>query len=394
MNLNLMKFNLNCVVYLTCMTSLFAQTRYDINLISEGRLRECIVVKPSTSPPIGGYPIVFMLHGTSQDGELFYDNSGWKELGEQENFITVFPNSLRWCYMDDGVETHGLRWVNGQVTDVPCSGTPQNYISDVHFLKLLAKKIADTFPVNSAMIFASGFSNGSGMIHKLAIEAGDVFAACAGSGSFLPVGDSARPIHRIPVWAMMGTRDDKSIRPPFTEIPFGDDSVLVYFNRPLQRMIDCQGVTQNFTKFETAITHTYDFKENISGDTGQLYRFTLVKDMFHVYPNGMNFRLEAAKLFWEFFKNSVTVNTEHPRNISNEILAIPNPSNDIIELSIPANDKSYQWSLFDAYGRLRMNGNQISGERVQCRKSDLGTGMYIFQVRLGDKVISQKIIFQ
>ncbi|MBK6821839.1 MAG: hypothetical protein IPO72_00480 [Saprospiraceae bacterium] len=72
------------------MTSLFAQTRYDINLISEGRLRECIVVKPSTSPPIGGYPIVFMLHGTSQDGELFYDNSGWKELGEQENFITVF----------------------------------------------------------------------------------------------------------------------------------------------------------------------------------------------------------------------------------------------------------------------------------------------------------------
>ncbi len=394
MNPNLMKFNLSCVVYLTCLSSLFAQTRYDINLISEGRLRESIVVKPNSSPPIGGYPIVFMLHGTSQDGELFYDNSGWKELGEQENFITVFPNSLTWCYMDDGVETHGLRWVNGQVTDVPCSGTPQNYISDVHFLKLLAKKIADTFPVNSAMIFASGFSNGSGMIHKLAIEAGDVFAACAGSGSFLPVGDSARPIHRIPVWAMMGTRDDKSIRPPFTEIPFGDDSVLVYFNRPLQRMIDCQGVTQNFTKFETAITHTYDFKENISGDTGQLYRFTLVKDMFHVYPNGMNFRLEAAKLFWEFFKNSVTVNIEHPRNISNEILAIPNPSYDKIELSIPANDKSYQWSLFDAYGRLRMNGNQISGERVQCKKSDLGTGMYIFQVRLGDKVISQKIIFQ
>ncbi|MBK7695638.1 MAG: T9SS type A sorting domain-containing protein [Saprospiraceae bacterium] len=108
----------------------------------------------------------------------------------------------------------------------------------------------------------------------------------------------------------------------------------------------------------------------------------------------MNYRLEAAKLFWEFFKNSVTVNTEHPRNISNEIFAIPNPSNDLIELSIPANDKSYQWSLFDAFGRLRMKGNQISGERVQCRKSDLGTGMYIFQVRLGDKVISQKIIFQ
>jgi poly(3-hydroxybutyrate) depolymerase len=90
MDLNPMKFNLSCVVYLTCMASLFAQTRYDINLISEGRLRECIVVKPSTSPPIGGYPIVFMLHGTNQDGEIFYDISGWKELGRTRKFYHRF----------------------------------------------------------------------------------------------------------------------------------------------------------------------------------------------------------------------------------------------------------------------------------------------------------------
>ncbi|MBK6545854.1 MAG: hypothetical protein IPG12_11365 [Saprospiraceae bacterium] len=388
-----MKFNLSCIVYLSCFASLFAQTRYDINLISEGRLRESIVVKPNSPPPIGGYPIVFMLHGTNQDGEYFYDISGWKELGEQENFITVFPTSLRWCYVDDSIETHGLRWVNGQVTDVPCSGPPQNYISDVNFLKLLAKKIADTFPVNPAMIFASGFSNGSGMIHKLAIDAGDVFAACAGSGSFLPVADSAKPVHRIPVWAMMGTKDDKSIRPPFTEIPFGDDSVLVYFYRPLQRMIDCQGVTQNFTKFETAITHSYDFKESNSGDTGQLYRFTLVNDMFHVYPNGKNFKLEAAKLFWEFFKSSVVVKTLEHLKLNQTVHAFPNPSSDIVQISIPEHHGNYFWKLQDASGKIRISGLHNNASELLIKKSETGIGLFILSIQTDRGFYLNKIIF-
>jgi len=380
MNLNLMKFNLSCVVYLTCLVSLYAQTRYDINLMSEGRLRESIVVKPSSPPPIGGYPIVIMLHGTNQNGE--------------ENFITVFPTSLRWCYVDDSVETHGLRWVNGQVTDVPCLGPPQNYISDVNFLKLLAKKIADTFPVNSAMIFASGFSNGSGMIHKLAMDAGDVFAACAGSGSFLPRGDSLKPIFRIPVWAMIGTKDDKSIRPPFTEIPFGGDSVLQYFYNPLNRMLVCQGVTQNFIKFETAITHSYDFKESISGDTGQLYRFTIVNDMFHVYPNGMNFRLEAAKLFWEFFKSSVVVkNSDHSKLIPTASV-FPNPSSEIVQISIPEYHGNYLWKLQDASGKIRSSGIHNNTSELLIKKSEAGIGLFILTLQTDHQVYSNKIIFK
>ncbi|MGB4970848.1 MAG: hypothetical protein WBO31_15030 [Saprospiraceae bacterium] len=378
---------------LGCLFQVYSQRRFDVQFPVDGRMRESIIVIPSSAPPPGGYPIVFMLHGTNQDGEYFYDISGWKELGEQENFITVFPTSLRWCYVDDSIETHGLRWVNGQVTDVPCSGPPQNYISDVNFLKLLAKKIADSFPVNPAMIFASGFSNGSGMIHKLAIDAGDVFAACAGSGSFLPVADSAKPVHRIPVWAMMGTKDDKSIRPPFTEIPFGDDSVLVYFYRPLQRMIDCQGVTQNFTKFETAITHSYDFKESNSGDTGQLYRFTLVNDMFHVYPNGKNFKLEAAKMFWEFFKSSVVVKTlEHPK-LSPTVLAFPIPSSDIVQISIPEYYGYYFWKLQDASGKIRISGLHNNASELLIKKSETGIGLFILSIQTDHQLYLNKIIF-
>lgn len=75
---------------LGCLFQVYSQRRFDVQFPVDGRMRESIIVIPSSAPPPGGYPIVFMLHGTNQDGEYFYDISGWKELGEQENFITVF----------------------------------------------------------------------------------------------------------------------------------------------------------------------------------------------------------------------------------------------------------------------------------------------------------------
>lgn len=62
-----------------------------------------------------------MLHGTSGDGLKFYNISGWKELVEEENFITVFPSALSWCLCMMEIEKHLTRWVNGTVLDHPCS---------------------------------------------------------------------------------------------------------------------------------------------------------------------------------------------------------------------------------------------------------------------------------
>lgn len=371
-----------------------SQRRFDVQFMVDGRMRESIIVLPSTAPPSGGYPVVFMLHGTSGDGLKFYNISGWKELGEEENFITVFPSALSWCFVEDGIEKHLTRWVNGTVLDHPCSGPPQEYVDDVKFLKVLAKRIADTFPVNQKMIFSSGFSNGCSMIHKLAIDAGDVFAAVAGTSSPLAAGDSSWPVNRIPVWFMLGTLDDGFIVPPFTELPFGGDSILSYLKYPLNRALVCQGLSNEFTKTEKDSSHTYRFTKNLPGEISKPYFFTLLKGMTHEYPNGENYPVSAPRIFWEFFKNSVTVNTEHPRNISNKILALPNPSNDLIEISIPEHYVTFPWSVFDAYGRLRLTGHQTQGQVIQFRKSDLGVGLYIFQASIKDKTISQKIIFQ
>lgn len=304
---------------------LIAQTKKVVQFIVDGKMRETIIVIPSTAPPGGGYPVVFMLHGTSGDGEKFYNISGWKELGEQKNFITVFPSSLTWCFVEDGIEKNLTRWVNGTVVDNPCSGPPQNYVDDVKFLKLVAQRIIDSLPANPKKIFACGFSNGCSMIHKLAVEAGDVFAAVAGTSSILSPSDSAAPIKAIPIWTAIGTLDDRFLTPPWTELPFGEDSILVYLKTPIQRVLGSQGLTNDFIKKETAISHTYTFKTSNGTSTSKPYIFSLLKGMTHEFPNGTNYPVSGPEIFWEFFNQAVSVSVPEAVPTFSAFQVYPNP---------------------------------------------------------------------
>ena len=47
-------------------------------------------------------PVVFMVHGSSQNGPQFYNISGWREQADTNGFIAVFPSALTYCYHEDG----------------------------------------------------------------------------------------------------------------------------------------------------------------------------------------------------------------------------------------------------------------------------------------------------
>ncbi|MBK9107431.1 MAG: T9SS type A sorting domain-containing protein [Saprospiraceae bacterium] len=388
-----MKRIFTITLFLFTLFQLYSQRRYDVRFPLDGHMRECIVVQPSTPPPPGGYPIVYMLHGTSGDGEKFYNISGWKELGEEENFITVFPSSLSWCFVEDGIEKHNTRWINGSVTENPCSGAPQNYVDDVKFLKLLAKLISDSLPVNRSMIFACGFSNGCSMIHKLAVDAGDVFAALAGCSSVLAQSDSARPIVRVPLWTLVGSLDDRFIVPPFTELPFGNDSILGYLKDPIRRTLGCQGLEESFVKTETDSLHTYQFLVNKTGEVAAPYIFTLAKGMTHEFPNGSNYFFNGPRRFWEFFKRSITVEAEDYDSLKSIINIYPNPSNQLLNISAASELEDFDWKIFNVQGSLIKSGRHLKGTQLQINKSDCGSGLFLFQLISDQYKSTQKFYF-
>lgn len=72
-------------------------------IVTDGKTREYYVHVPTAYNPKMPVPVVFMPHGSGGNGEKFYNISGWKEIGEAENILTVFPSSLQYpCVLDDG----------------------------------------------------------------------------------------------------------------------------------------------------------------------------------------------------------------------------------------------------------------------------------------------------
>ncbi len=374
-----------------------SQRRYDVKFKLDGFDRECIIVKPSTAPPAGGYPVVFMLHGTSGDGEKFYNISGWKELGEQENFITVFPSSLSWCFVEDGIEKNNTKWVCGDLLDKPCAGPPQNYVDDIRFLKRIVAIINDTVPMNPSKIFACGFSNGCCMINKLAMDAGNLFAAVAGSSAALNELDSViPPVKRIPIWIMVGTLDDRFLVPPFTELPFGRDSILGYLKAIMLRTLACQGLSQNFTYSETTLSHTYTFNESENGGTSNApFVFTLNKDQTHEFPNGINYPVNAPKLFWDFFNQSTTVAVQNERNTNDDVVLYPNPSRDLITIGFQK-DKAIQpcrIRIVNSFGQIIKQFANVRTSELTIQKNGIGSGLFTLLLESGSQTVSKKIIF-
>jgi len=380
-------------------TLAYSQTKYDLQITFEGRARELIVSVPTKQPPQGGYPVVFMLHGTSGDKDVFYNFKGWKELGQQENFVTVFPSSLKWCFVEDGVIKNTTRFVCGGLLDSICPVEIPKLIDDVAFFRKVIDLMEDTLSINKKKLFLSGFSNGSCMAHKIAMEAGDLFAAASGSSSPLHALDSLTPQKRIPFWYVLGTKDDRYFTPNFpTELPYEGDSILIYHNRALTRALTCQGLTQNYRKIETAINKTYIWSECRPGVDCAPYLFTINKGQTHQYPNGNNYPMDGPKLFWEFFNNPPQ--TTMASGIKDEksptgVILSPNPVSDILRIFTNMGD-DMPWSLkiSDMQGRIVRQVSGISGSEKELDVRDLSVGVYNVTISNTSVTVNRRLVKQ
>ena len=330
-----MRYSVTVLFLLSISVAVYGQTRLDARIEVDSVMREFIVSVPSGAVPAGGYPLVFMFHGTSQNGEIFYQESQWKEKGESEKFITVFPTALKYCLVEDGQQRTTTKWHNGEAEELSCPG--QYMKSDIRFVRAMLDSIMGRFTVNKKRLYASGFSNGMGFASKVAVEMSDVFAAVAGCGSVLSEGDSAKPKRNIPIWAVVGTLDDKWLKAfeglGLKEFPFNDTS-FAYFSRPIHRYLGAFNLADTYSRTETGRTITYRYSTPASGEPASEFRFTLVNNMFHVYPNGNNNPIVAADIFWDFFTQFTSPTGIHD-NLAQpgSVTLYPNPARDVLHVA-------------------------------------------------------------
>jgi poly(3-hydroxybutyrate) depolymerase len=367
---------------------LSSQRKFEIKIQSEGRTREAIISVPTTPPPSTGYPIVFMCHGTSGNANNYYAPIGWKELGQNENFITIFPSALTWCYydLDEGGKQKNLsRFVCGDLLKSICPEDTARLISDIFYFRKLVQLVEDTVKINKSKIFMSGFSNGCSMAHKISMDATDLFSASGGSSAPLSALDSTTPAKRIPMLFMVGTLDDRFFSEKFpTALPFGGDSILIYLKANINRALVCQGLTEKYTKTETPISHTYTWSECRPGEKCAPYVFMLNKDQIHEFPNGKNHPVDAPKILWDFYNNppktSITTALSAQSKASLGLNMYPNPASEYVLLKTGQSLQPYMVNIYDQVGRLIVHDQGLQNEEYELNVRNWLPGLYVVQI--------------
>jgi polyhydroxybutyrate depolymerase len=298
----------------------------------DGLDREVIVYVPELAIGAAPVPAVFMLHGTSGDGERFYNISGWKEKADAEGLIAVFPSALTYCLKEDengdgdlddpGERKVTTKWAAGELgtatmplcrADEIAELTVENQAlvdhplaDDVAYLDAVLDLLATEYAVDPARVHASGFSNGAGMTSRLALERADRFAgiAAAAGGLTMPPAPAARPLSMV---FSVGTVDDRfTERLDVSEIPitasvFEDHPLLAGIVHEYLVMLQLE---EDFTFEEQLVSGArigrYTFATSEAG-AGNTFTFVLVADLGHQYPNGSNHPLVIADPLWTFF---------------------------------------------------------------------------------------------
>ena len=172
----------------------------DMKLIDEsksfiaGSPRRWLTYLPSNYAALtaGGkkLPLVLSLHGRNGSARWQAVTSEWHTVAEQNGFIVVYPQGV------------GATWTSSMVPDQP----------DVLFLQSLIAELKSKYAVDPTRVYLNGFSAGSAMTNRMAVQYPLLFAAIAPcySGHLSPAAYTD-PIVRtdvpLPTWQCRGENE-------------------------------------------------------------------------------------------------------------------------------------------------------------------------------------------
>ena len=153
----------------------------DREVLHDGQIRRFHFFAPDQTDDQASYPLVILLHGHggSVDQLLGLNNRTapykiWLDVAAREKIFILVPEGV--ISPDDKLGWNDCR---GDTMTNPST-------DDVGFIVELAEAMTQTYPIDAKRIYASGTSNGGHMSFRLAIEAGDRFAAIAPIVASLP----------------------------------------------------------------------------------------------------------------------------------------------------------------------------------------------------------------
>ena len=269
--------------------------------------RSYVIHFPPTYNGVDKLPLVMVLHGGGQgDGQDLLDKNHFDEVGDTENYISLFPNGI------------SSDWADGRgVTDSELAG-----IDDVSFLNDLIDYLTQKYQIDTSRIYVCGASNGGMMTQRLACETPQKFAAFGSIIASMPdeVFDSCNPQEPVSMLLMNGTNDtfvpyDGGNLGPFTDggSVIGTDETILFW----QENNACTNLNPSITELPNIDTTdgstvtVFDYGTCAESSEIILYR---INNGGHILPGfeaninpvpligNINYDIDAAEEIWKFFK--------------------------------------------------------------------------------------------
>jgi polyhydroxybutyrate depolymerase len=170
-----------------------------LSITVAGHARVVIVHIPTTYSDSVKAPLVLNMHGSASSAAAQEAFTGMDATSDTDGFIVAYPQAL---IPDDT----GFDW---NIPGVPLIGgraVPAGSADDVSFLVDLVGILEHRYCIDSARVYATGFSGGARISSQLACDASGTFAAVA------PVSGLRRPTpcpatRAVPIISFHGTSD-------------------------------------------------------------------------------------------------------------------------------------------------------------------------------------------
>jgi polyhydroxybutyrate depolymerase len=163
-------------------------------VVSAGLDREYVLHIPGSYEAGSPMPLMVVFHGYAMTAAAQESESGLPSFGEEEGFITVFPEGR-------GDEQRWLLELDSAELDITTSNP------DIEFVDDLLDKLSAELSVDTDRIYAVGFSNGGWMASAVACTLPDRIAAAAPVAGVMDVGSDCARNSPVPMVTFHGTSD-------------------------------------------------------------------------------------------------------------------------------------------------------------------------------------------
>jgi polyhydroxybutyrate depolymerase len=373
----------NIIALSILLHSFFADAQQTLNLTFQhgGLTREYTLYIPAIYTGSIPVPLIFNLHGytSNKDQQLLYGD--FRPIADTANFIMCLPNG-----------TYDIS--NNRFWNAGFGGS----VDDIGFIMALTDHLLVTYNIDSTRIYSTGMSNGGFMSYTLACARADRIAAIASvTGGFTPLQyASCNPSRPVSVMQIHGTAD--------ATVPYNGNVQFVAVDTLIKYWVNHNGCPSQPMVTPVPNTNTsdgctatrYDY-QSCSANTEVV--FYKIDGGGHSWPGAIfninitNMDFSASLEIWKFFRrfsNPVSSTAVAEKNISHNFKLFPNPSNNLLIVSISDFADNFSIEIFDLSGKLMFNGFLTNETTIDI--SSFNSGIYFVSLKSNSDIISKKFI--